>query len=74
MANGNMKSLVDLNKGIWSLSTNNEHQENGIWTRGILQVTVPNICTELTDETRPWHQMFSSFDPKQCPPTIGVCL
>lgn len=73
MVNGNMKSLVDF-KGVWALAVSTEHKENGVWTKGILQVSVPNICNELTEKSRPWYQMYSSFDPKKCPPKTGVCL
>lgn len=71
--NGNMKSLVDF-KGVWSMTTATEHKENGIWKTGILHISIPNVCAELVDQTRPWYQMYSSFDPKQCPPKKGVCL
>lgn len=73
MLNGNIKSLKDF-KGMWTMATTSEHQENGVWTKGILQINVPNICTELVDKSRPWYQMYSAFDSKQCPPKIGVRL
>lgn len=71
--NGHMTALKDF-KGVWSLSTYTEHLENGVWKQGILQITIPNVCTELTEESRPWHKMYTAFDPKQCPPKTGVCL
>lgn len=72
VVNGKMISLVDF-KGVWTMTTTTEHQENGVWKPGMLTVSIPNVCNELGLKSRPWYEMYSSFNRKECPPKTGVC-